>query len=431
MTIQNAQITDELDFESRRFDGKLVFENCTFEDVVVLTGLTLLRSLQFRNCTFEQTLLADRMTVGGVFITRSSVFKGRVQMDDITVATDITISDSHFKDVLSLDDAHVEGSIFFGPNSDFQRVQARRMDVGKSIDLSASKFAREVAFVGSSIGEELLIDAEIVLKKKGSKNQEELPPSYIPKPGPVWGEKAKLNLRNVETRILQSSLAAWRKNDGRFVARDLTGLSFERLGGGENRVESLHRESRKALVSWLEEDLLRYDRALPNNGYSPARYRSLAKTLRETGHEAKARYVMWAMGRARKRALPMVSFSKVVESLSGQITGYGYQQIRGLIYAIILVTGFAAVGMLWPEGPSEGRNIFSVSDWTAWLGFSFEKAVPFSDLDPIDDSFLRDIFGEDLPRGMRAAFMAERVIGIIIIGFAIAGFTGWAERRGQ
>jgi len=432
VALRNARFEEAIDFESRIFDGKLAFEGCVFEDEVILTGLSLRRSLIFRGCAFKQRLLADRMSVGGLLIAEDTSFDDTVQLDDIAVATDVKITATTCRDLLSLDDARIRGSLFLGPDSDFQRIQARRMEVGKSVDLSESAFSREVALVGSRIGEELLLDSQIKVRKGWFSRSGETPPNFQNKTPPVWrGDAAKLNLRNLETRILQSSLEAWRRPDGKFVARDLTGLTFDRLGGGENRVESLHRESRKALVAWLAADLLRYDRALPNNGYSPARYRSLAKTLRETGHEAKARYVMWAMGRARKRALPVFSFAKIVETLSGQITGYGYQQIRGMIYAVLLVTSFAAVGMLWPEGPREGRDIFSMTDWTAWLGFSFEKAVPFSDLDPIDDSFLRDVFGPDLPRGMRAAFMAERVLGIVIIGFAIAGFTGWAERRGQ
>ncbi|MEM6415419.1 MAG: hypothetical protein AAF720_12270 [Pseudomonadota bacterium] len=433
--IKNAKFRDVIDFESRVFDGKLELENCIFEKEVVLTGLEMRRSLTLNQCQFQADLLADRLSMGGLFLINGSTFDGVVQMDDLDIATDLIASGATFNDLWSLDDAKVDGSIVFGPGSVYRgRIQARRLDVRKSLDLSGSSYEREVLLVGSTIQEELLLDSRIKLQKNMfGKAIGKMPPNFIPKETPVWRtDRAKINVRNVETQILQSSIDAWRHESGSFVPRDLTGFRFSRLGGGENRVESLHREDKEVLVDWLEKDLLRTDRALPNNGYSPARYRALAKTLRETGHESKARYIMWALGRARKRALPRFSFSKIIETLSGQITGYGYQQIRGLFYSVVLITAFAVIGMFWPSSATEmSRDVYSLQDWISWLGFSFEKAVPFSDLDPIEDTFLNDVFGPVLPQGMRAAFMLERVLGIIIIGFVIAGFTGWAERRGE
>lgn len=427
-----ATITDHLDGESREFDGKIEFRDCHFAGTMDLRGLTVRRSLIFARCRFDKPIIADRMTVGGLMILEGCQFAGRVQMDDLRVETDLVSKGALFDDIWSLDDGHVQGSVYLGPDSTYRgRVDARRLTVEKNLELSGAAFEREVSFVGAEINGELLLDARM-RKGKEQEGDADLPRSQRPRRKPEWvGRRAKLNLRNVRAEILQSSMEAWRRKDGKFVARDLTGFTFNRLGGGENRFESLHRESKHALVAWLEKDLLRDERNLPNNGYSPARYRALASTLRDTGHENKARYVLWALGRARKRSLPPFSFSKLIDSLSGQITGYGYQQIRGVFYAAALIGGFSALGMFWPAESAIERDWTSLEVWTSWLGFSFEKAVPFSDLDPIQDTFLQDHFGEDLPRGMRAAFMAERVLGITIIGFAIAGFNGWAERRGQ
>ena len=433
--IVNAVIREPVDFEARPFVGKLEFIGCHFTDEVAWQGLKIERSLLLQDCRFDKAFTADRMRIGGTLAIEGTVFTGPVKMDDIAVATDISIRKSVFGDLWSIDDARIEGSIFFGPGGDFKgRVEARRIKVGKSLDLSRAAFEREIALVGSQIGGELLLDAKMMVKRGFMTGKPEpVPPSHVEKDAPEWGDRAKLNLRNVTTYILQSSISAWKQPDGRFVARDLTGLTFSRLGGGENRVDSLHRESKFALVDWLEKDLLRTERALPNNGYSPARYRSLARTLRETGHENKARYVLWAMGRARKRSLPLFSTSKVIDTLSGQITGYGYQQVRGVLWALALVSVFAVLGMVWPSETRMGRDILSLADWVDWFGFSVEKAAPLSDLDPIQDEFLMEKFGgtEHIPTYMRAAFMLERVLGLVILGFVIAGFTGWAERRGE
>jgi hypothetical protein len=135
---------------------------------------------------------------------------------------------------------------------------------------------------------------------------------------------------------------------------------------------------------------------------------------------------------------------KAFRNLLWAVNGYGYSPYQGLWWALVFTLIFAVIGFFWAEGgPVAALGALWGTGGGAlipWLGYSFDQIVPFIELDPVGDNFLQNQFGtptnefgyadeSGLPPGVRALFMLERIIGIVILTMSIAGITAWAERR--
>ena len=128
---------------------------------------------------------------------------------------------------------------------------------------------------------------------------------------------------------------------------------------------------------------------------------------------------------------PAGGVARVGMPIAWALIGYGYRNWQAGMWFALLVLGFAAWGMF-----SRETGWTDLTAWRDWLGYSFDTALPLVDLMPNREGFLAEQFasnqaGAQIPPGLQAAFAAERLLGLVIISFAIAGLTGWAERRGS
>jgi len=423
-----AKVGSDLNCSSSIFEGGfhadrietagsiLLNESAEFQGPVRLIGAKIGADLLCSKGRFKSQLNADRLETGGnVILSGEATFEEDVRILGGRIHGSLYGTRSVFEKAIRCDGIEVEGDIFLREGAVIKgMLNLPGARIGQDLHLWGATFGGLVALAGAQIGGELRLDE-----------------TKLNFPHPSWGESAYINLQNARLRALQGSFAAWKSASGKFVPRDLDGLTFDRAGGGVGGA-CLEDAKVEDLICWLEDDTEPNGGKVRRSDYSPSPYRALAQALDASGHRSKARRVRWALARREKRALSWFNPLKYLSALSGLVIGYGYFQARGLIVFLGLVTAYAAIGHLWTaDWKPTLPTVASAVDFAEWLRFSLSNAVPVVELDPVKEDFLPAKFGEPIPEPVRWVFWSHRLLALILLSLIIAGLTGWAQRRGE
>ncbi|MEM7004462.1 MAG: hypothetical protein AAF498_01160 [Pseudomonadota bacterium] len=429
--IFSSRITEKIDLGGLHLPGELALDDCRIDARLNLhnTEITGFFSLQTSHC--PQGLYAQGLrTTGHVFLRGGASFEGTVNFAGADIGDQFNCSGSSFKSgdgqyAVIAYSLKTGSYVFLSIGASFVgEVDLNSADIGAGLQLWGSSFESEINFASAVIENDMLMDE-----------------TKLGMPAPNWGDGASLNLQNARIGALQGSFEAWtRQSDGNLVPRNLDGLTFTRLAGGAGGT-SLDQASTKDLRRWLSENVTHNRDG--ENAFTPSPYLAMASALKATGEDDKARNILIALEKRRTRAMRFGSWSGMQKLFRilwlGPMTGYGYASGRGAFILAGMIIFFAVLGLnaeLHKVSSLNSNDITWAEHWRAWLGFSFEMALPLADLDPVNDTFLEDRFTADseytsLPSGLRALFMTERFLGLAILATLIAGLTGWAERRGE
>lgn len=375
--IRNARFLDAIDLSDEVIDGSLSLYDCRLDNGLNLLNTNVRGSLNLQGShvcadAFGQSLQCGRLkTSGYVFLRRRGLYDGEV---------------------------HFTSAEIYG-----------------SVQLTGSSFKGTIEFPSVFVRDDLILDD-----------------SAVDRPPPEWSTATSINLKNARIGAIQSSFASWLQADKTIILRNLDGLRCQRLSGGFGG-ESLEHASSKELLRWVR------DRS-DSRRLSPQKYLTVANALKLAGFDEKATQVRIALARDRTRVMPSLSIWKWIRLLLiGPVTAYGYRPYLGVFWFFAVVVFFAFVGLGWSilhHGQHEGLTWVSLR---AWFGFSLETAFPIFELDPVKDDFLVERFvpsasgkvDSQLPGYLRAVFMAERIIGILLLSTLVASLAGWAEKKGE
>ncbi len=431
VSIMSARVSGRVNLEDASLDGSLNFGYMRFDDAVRFKGAEVKGGIALIACHLLGGLVANELRVtGGLSISSGSMVIGEVGLRAATIGSNLDLI----------------GSVFGA-------VQNGRCIAGDNMTVRGDVYLRggsvcigDLGFPGAELMQDLHIcdsafNGLFDLASAKIRGEVRLDEQRLRMGPPHWSALTELNLQNTKVGALQGSLEAWKCGAG-FVRRNLDGLSVDRLSGGTGGA-SLDRASAKELIAWIEQDT---EHSGNGGTFSPSPYLAVADALEKAGAGDKARKVRIAHERRVTRSMSWLSVSapnKLGRSLvMGPMTAYGYEPMRATFWFAGLVVLFALGGLFWELTSAAEYVPPGWRDIVAWLGFSFESALPLIDLDPVSDTFLEDRFGvsvdafgekayDELPKGLRALFAAERVLGLIILSVLVAGLTGWAETRGK
>ncbi len=431
MRLLSARIRQPINLDSANISGGFDLSFCQIDGDLEMSRATVSGGVGFRGTLFLGMFAADDTDVSkSLFLGTDARFEREVRLIGAKIGGDLICSGSHFAmdsngDSLSADRITIGGNVFLEERAVFEgTVRLSGASVGGQIQIQTGTFLRTVDLTS------IKVDGEFRLDEKA-----------LHLPGPIWSRQTRVDMQNARFGALQGSIDAWRCEEG-FVTRNLDGLRFHRLAGGVGG-DSLNRASVDELVDWLETDTVHNGKP---DTFSPSPYLAVANALETAGAADKARKVRIALEERITRSKSWFSVSAPNKFgrnfIMGPMTAYGYEPMRATFWFGGLVIVFAALGLSWELMAAAEYSPPGLRDILAWLGFSFESALPLIDLDPVSDTFLEDRFGvsvdafgdkayQELPSGLRALFAAERILGLIILSVLVAGLTGWAETRGK
>ncbi|MGB0508384.1 MAG: hypothetical protein ACPGGK_19525, partial [Pikeienuella sp.] len=204
---------------------------------------------------------------------------------------------------------------------------------------------QDVNLINAQIGGYLQLNGTSlngVFNATGAKVRGEFLLSHADKGEVIWGENARLILRNTQVGAIQAALTGWPAPIDPALHTDLTGFRYERLGGyTAHTMRTMEEELAEALIEWV-------DKATAHGGYDPSPYIQLASALEASGQTDKASAVLYAKHRHRDRVVP-ASFwvSWLLRPAERFIIGYGVYPFRALIWfgglvAVGIIIGFAS-----------------------------------------------------------------------------------------
>lgn len=469
--VEHALIEDPIDWSARETKGGLWLESCRFSKDIVWMDLHVRRVLSLQRSVLARSLRADRIKVGGSLFCRDKfTAEGQIRLLGAHIGSNAEFTGATLKDTLQADGMQVEGVLFFsdgfiakqdvriisariGGGVSFigatlngglnaSRVQVRDffflremrclgiadlsgLSVGSALHLRESIFEGKVDLTGAHIGGELHLDLGMDAEQNVDTR-------------PTWKPGASLILRNAACGALAGQLAAFRQNRTKarpkgadFVPLDLTGFTYERLGG----LKAAHKDTlagaeARDLCAWLEA-------GRGDGAFNPGPYRQLARTLQASGDAGKARRVLHAM--AGHEADAARGWRRLEFFFSWLFIDYGYSNVRAILWFLSLVLGYVALGL-----SIGGVRPFDFSDagfaeFFRWLGFSFANAVPLISFDKAHETFLAAQFGTrtasgdpdlaSVPVAIAWAFYMQKTLGFIILSYLAAGLSGLARAR--
>lgn len=430
--------------------------------------------------SFEGPITADGLVVSGSLFLRGARFANDLRLVGARVDGQLSATNATIMKRLAAERLTVLGTVLFRDMHRFGTADLLGAHVGTHLDLSGSRIDGEIDLSGSHIDGELVLDSPPLGLA---------PPRWSDSARLILRNVTAGALQSsLDGWRRRGEDGNARKGWGarRFVHRDLGGLTFTRLGGtGAGAAGTLADAKPDDLVGWLEDG-----RAEPRR-FEPAPYRTLARALDEAGYRARARAILRALGRHEARCANFwPPHRKLAFWLSGIVIGHGFGLWRAGWWYLLLVAVFAAIGVGWEGGAAPAQSplgllalvgsfallltgagftdergwrqplgwlcllgaiaagVFGASvsgaldvflstnfgEWRAWGGYSLANATPIFNLVPGTDGFLAERFVTEetgaWPAWLRFTFGAERVLGLAILSFLVAGLTGWAKRYG-
>lgn len=430
-----ARIGGNAEFTGAKLNGALLADHLQVEgnlfcseDFVAEKSIRLLSAriggqVSFVGATLKGVLNADRLQVGGdLFCREGFVAEKDVRILGARIGGQVSFIGATLEGVLNAQSLEVNDALFLRDMKRLDQAKLMGAKIGQGLQLRKSQIEGEIDLTGATIAGELHLD--------GGRDEERETDTM-----PTWGKDAKLILRNVSAASVAGRLDAFRstrENEtptrGDFVAMDLTGFRYQRLGGllAEHK-DTLAAAEPAHLIAWLEA-------GRGDGAFNPDPYRQLARALERFGDTDKARQILRAMAEHERHAA--TGWRRVLFTLSWLCIDYGYSNIRALGWFGALVLGFTVWGL-----NIEGMRGFDFSfagfgEVFRWLGFSFANAVPLITFDKAHELFLAAQYGApnepaSVPVHIAWVFYAEKVLGLIILTYLAAGLSGLARGNGE
>lgn len=375
---------------------------------VRLLGARIGADLSFSNAKLDGPIGCDGIDIKGAFFCRATVATQKFRFLGGRIAG-----------IATFVEATIEG------------LNGDSIEIGRDLFLRDAKRLGDIVCVGARIGGDVqlsdsFIDGEINFTN--ARIEGELQTAQHPNSSPKWSQDARLILRNARLGALAGGAQSFPKRvKGRDAPMDLTGMTYERLGGlGAERAGSLAKAKVKELHEWLAA-------GHAANEFTPGPYQTLAHALTDAGQSREADRVLYAMRSLEARCEKNI-FRKLWLKSFGFFIGYGFESWRAFLLFLLLVGSGAAFGL----------NVHGVRAWMPtpggwdeflrWLGFSLGNAIPLVSLDKAHEDFLAHAFGGGeplhVPIPIAWAYYGQKIAGFVILSYLAAGVSGFASRRG-
>lgn len=446
--LKNAVFTGPLDLSNARLKYILLFEDCTFEENVVLDWVTTDHDLWFIRTTFKKPISLRFLK------SARSIYFGNIDVSNIRIP--LPERDRYRLPNIDLSKSQIDGDITFG-NVDIQgMVLGIYLRIGGSLTLSWCS-AQELNFAQSVIKDQLnIVDCAIGFPPKPSRNRvanlysvqigQTLHLNRSKFGGQLYGENmdvrgsvnaqlarfsgfelagasigATIDLgatpgedRRTWTRAIwdtpgllslratkATSIVTARKESELPPELQLEGFTYSYIGQRPFQSTSSERLPAEWYIEFLGRD----------KKYSPQPYEKLAKVLRDSGSAAEANDVLYA---GRKRQLQAAweecrLFYAFWYFMFMVTIGFGYRLWLAPIWAICFILLGAWIFRRTPEAKEEGMPY--------GLAFSFDRLLPLVKL-------REKHYKIDLKGWQRYYFYFHQLMGYILGSFLIAGLSG-------
>jgi hypothetical protein len=365
VNLVDAEITQMTWLDKSRFTENLSLEGLRTRFLLSFTGSVLTGSLLMNSSDVGLFMSEDAefkdVSLRGAHIGRQLVLvrakvTGTLNMDSANVGTDLILVDGQFSKRIKLSFAKIGGILGL-----------RGATLADGLDLTETR-----------------IDSELLLGP----------------PQPIWGDDAKLILRNTRVGALQDAPEAWPKQ------LDLNGFSYERFGGlGASPEAAVGQRGSKWFVSWLARDEF----------YTPQPYEQASNVLRQMGHPEMATDVLYAgRERDRKQAWQRKEYLRWLGlSLLNGTIGYGLGY-RILFWPLYWVIALVLIGTIVLR--ATGQTLRDDGQ-TIGLWYSFDTLLPVVELRQAH-------YDIDLEGFARYWFYVHKLMGYVLVSFLIAGLSG-------
>lgn len=409
LSLEGSHFLEDLDLERAYVRGGLLLSEAVTHGEVRMLGARVGGTVTLRAATLHAAVKADRMDVGGSMFFKDCVALDQIVMVGAVIRGQLSFMGAELQGFLQLEGIHVHGDLFLRAMKRLSTSSLIGTKIDLDLQLCGAYVDGDIVLTGSRIGGELHLEG----------------PGVDP---PIWSDRSKLVLRNVECAALAGSLRAFRTERGkgrkRFVAMDLAGFKYGRMGGfGGDTGSTLAEASSAHLVSWL-------DRATPEDGrFNPQPYHHLAHTLTEAGHRNKADDVLFALHHHELTARTTTVGRRLTLFFLWLFIGYGYRNFAAVLWFLGAVALGAGLGLYaLGFGQSNPPPPATASQW-GW--FSFGNAIPLLTLDEAHKTFVVDTFaaqGLTEPAWLRSFFYIQKLFGFAMLSYLAAGLTGLAGR---
>jgi len=451
ISLEGSKFKGSLSMLNARVGGQLNMSGSTFSGELNMNGLAVQQSFSMRGgaqfakvnlvsarvggqldmsgSTFTELLNMNSLAVEQSFSMRGGAQFAGVNLTGTKVGGQLDMTGSTFTELLNMNSLAVEQSLFMRGGAQFAGVNLTGARVGGQLDMTGSTFTGSLSLEHIHIALDLfmreivgpveeqmvnLIFAKILgnlaisgsqipsLDLTGTKISGELCLGPFSPYQPIkWWSGAKLTLRNTDVGALQDHHDSWPE------ILDLNGFTYARLGGwdpkGENPVTN--RET-SWFCRWLEKQ--------PD--YSPQPYQQLASVLVNMGHRMESDEILYA-GRERERKSTN-GWARAWMTLLKEVIGYGYKTWLALGWAILAVLVGTDVlivqGILWPHQ-------IAVKGIPEEFAYSLDMLLPGVQLD-------KHHFDIVLDGGVKYYFYFQRLMGVILGSFLIAGLSGLTKK---
>lgn len=401
--ISGAHIPDALDLQGCDSDLNLVLLRCRLSAPLTLMdarlrGVILTGSHCLGKDNAGRAIIADRLkTTGGVFLSGGFRAEGAVRLLGAEIGGNLACDGATLvhKDGAALlgDGLKTTGGVFLGGGF---RAEG-------SVRLLGAEIGGDLACVGGEF--ECEKETYTALQADNARIGGTL----------FWRDAARargvVNLTRATVSALNDERACWPKG------MELNGFTYGSISGGPVDAD--------ARLDWLaRSDALQED-------FQPQPYQQLAKVLREMGHEDDARIVLMEKERRQRTsgrealrreldgigitARAQIALSKVRQTLSDKIIGFGYRPFRAIWTLLFLtVIGWALFAQTWAVGNfAPNSDVILISDSWAAQQQADNPAQAWLDAKRARDGHG---VGEDYETFLSLAYAADVVIPIIDFG---------------
>jgi cytoskeletal protein CcmA (bactofilin family) len=458
----SSSVAGDIIANETKFSGDLVLSRSTSQGSVAFSDCELraihcddariLASFSILKCSASEPLNLNQLNVSMAIGFDESSFV-EAQCRYLRCGGAFSVHESKFTRGLDLNSAHVSGHLLivnstFGEDCDFAFAQfggglSTEDCTFKSIEASAItvdglaafrkiREIRNLGLTGAKIGHLQLRESKIngVVDLSSATIRGELHLAKDKeKPGPVWGETARIEMRNLTADSIVAPLEAFclpstNRSKRRFVSMDLAGMSYNRFGGlGATNSTTLADSSAKDLMAWLAA-------GHRPKMFTPDPYRRLAQALFQAGHVEKGKRILHAM-RIHERRCERSWLRRLSLHLSGMAIGFGHRNEYAVAWLFLLVGAVATFGL-----NVEGLRTFDFSTAGVarvldWVWFSLGNALPLITLDKAHEVFLANqlnVSPDNVPAHISSVFYMEKLFGFALISYLAAGISGLASR---
>jgi len=373
--------------------GDLLMQGGASFKEVDLIGARIGSNLEADSSTFDGLFNANRLELGGVLFMRAGASFKDIDLVGARIGSNIEADGSTFDGLFKAKRLEMRGSLFMRDGASFKDIDLGGAKIGSQLQLRDSDFNGHFDLTDVAILNELQLTSPRAIEdqKSGGENF----------PSPRWGSQSRFTLRNARVGALNDVEDAWDIQPGQL---DLTGLTYERLGGlGATKDSAMSARSDEWLLAWLgKQDGFK-------SIYNPQPFEQLARVLRDSGYPGKADAILFAARNHQRDSPSTPPLTKFNLWIQWGLIGYGYHNWVALIW----FAGLTGLGT-WACGNSVfGRRMLRSQCY--W--YSTDMALPIINLN--DRHKVVKLTG-----GIVVYFYFHKIAGFILVSFLVAGLSG-------